>query len=75
MLGYDIGYQFLLATLLYGNEMPQKINELQFAPLQSGFKFERLEGRGAMMNKKLFFIHYTREYNIEKIDLDKCEEF
>ena len=70
MLGYDIGYQFLLATTLYGRELPQKINELQTSPLQSGFKFERMDNNGGMMNKKLFFIHYTREYNIEKIDLD-----
>lgn len=70
MLGYDIGYQFLLATTLYGRELPLKINELQTSPLQSGFKFERMDNNGGMMNKKLFFIHYTREYNIEKIDLD-----
>lgn len=74
MLGYDIGYQFLLAASIYGRDLPQKINELQFTPLQSGFKFERLDKKGGHMNKKLFFIHYTREYNIEKIDLDKCEE-
>ena len=70
MLGYDIGYKFLLATTLYGRELPLKINELQTSPLQSGFKFERMDNNGGMMNKKLFFIHYTREYNIEKIDLD-----
>ena len=74
MLGYDIGYQFMLATMEYGRELPAKINELQFTPLQSGFKFERMDNNGGMMNKKLFFIHYTREYNIEKIDLDRCEE-
>lgn len=73
MLGYDIGYQFMLATMEYGRELPARINELQFTPLQSGFKFERMD-KGGMMNKKLFFIHYTREYNIEKIDLDRCEE-
>ena len=71
MLGYDIGYQFILSTINYGRELPDKINELPFTPLQSGFKFERIDNNGAMMNKKLFFIHYTRDYNIEKIDLDK----
>ena len=71
MLGYDIGYQFILSTIKYGRELPEKINELPFTPLQSGFKFERIDNNGAMMNKKLFFIHYTRDYNIEKIDLDK----
>ena len=75
MLGYDIGYQFLLATSIYGKELPKRINEIDFNPIQSGFKFERIDGKGGMMNKKLFFIHYTREYNIEKIDLDKCEDF
>ena len=73
MLGYDIGYLFLLAASRYGEEFPEKINEVEYSPIQTGFKFERINGSGAFMNKKLYFIHYNRDYNIEKIDLDKCE--
>ena len=71
MLGYDTGYQFLLAASKYGKEMPTRINELEFTPVQSGFKFERVNNWGGLINKKIYFIHYTREYNIEKIDFDK----
>lgn len=74
MLGYDIAYYFILAASLYGNEMTEKIGMLDHRPIQTGFKFERTKENGAMMNKKLYFIHYTRDFTIEKIDLDKCEE-
>lgn len=74
ILGYDIGYKFILGTILYGDRIAEKINEFDSAPIQTGFKFERINGEGGMMNKKLYFIHYKRDYNIEKIDLDKCKE-
>lgn len=71
MLGYDTGYFFLLAASKYGKELPERINELEFSPVQTGFKFERVNNWGGLINKKLYFIHYTRDYNIEKIDFDK----
>ena len=74
MLGYDIGYYFLYAINEYGKEMPNMINEVDFAPIQSGFKFERVSNWGGMINKKIFFIHYDKDYSIKKIDLDKCQE-
>ena len=67
MLGYDTGYFFLLATSIYGEMLPEKINELEYAPIQTGFFFERAKN-GAMINKNINFIHYTPEYRIEKID-------
>lgn len=67
MLGYDTGYFFLLATSIYGEQLPEKINELEYTPIQTGFHFERLKN-GAMINKKINFIHYTPDYRIEKID-------
>ena len=74
MLGYDIGYHFLLAASMYGKEFTDKLDGFDTTPIQTGFKFERMNGNGGMMNKKLYFIHYTRDYNIEKTDLDKCIE-
>lgn len=67
MLGYDTGYFFLLATSIYGELLPEKINELEYKPIQTGFLFERLKN-GAMINKNINFIHYTPDYRIEKID-------
>lgn len=71
MLGYDTGYIFLLAANKFGKNMPDKINNVSFTPIQTGFKFERVNNWGGMVNKKIYFIHYTPEYNIEKIDFDK----
>ncbi len=71
MLGYDTGYTFLLAISRYGKEMPNKINSTNVTPIQTGFKFERVNNWGGMVNKKIYFIHYSPEYKIEKIDFDK----
>lgn len=71
MLGYDTGYYFLLAVALYGKEMPERINETEFTPVQTGFKFCRVNNWGGLLNKKIYFIHYGRDYKIEKIDFDK----
>ena len=70
MLGYDTGYFFLLAATLYGEILSEKINELEYSPIQTGFLFERLKN-GAMINKKINFIHYTPDYRIEKIDFEE----
>lgn len=71
MLGYDTGYVFLLAANKFGKDMHNKINDVSFTPIQTGFKFERVNNWGGMVNKKIYFIHYTPHYNIEKIDFDK----
>ncbi|MBQ6694595.1 MAG: LysM peptidoglycan-binding domain-containing protein [Bacteroidaceae bacterium] len=70
MLGYDTGYVFLLAISKFGNNMPQKINQVSYTPVQTGFKFTRVNNWGGMVNKKIYFVHYTPEYTIEKIDFD-----
>ena len=71
MLGYDTGYFFLRAIAMYGNELAEKINEVEFYPLQRGFKFERVNNWGGMVNKKFYFIHYNPKYYIERIDFDQ----
>lgn len=68
MLGYDTGYYMLLAISMYGKEMADNINNVGYTPIQTGFHFERIEEWGGMVNKKAYFIHYTRNYSIEKID-------
>ena len=68
MLGYDTGYYMLLAISMYGKELPDNINEVGYTPIQTGFHFERTENWGGLINKKIYFVHYTRNYSIEKID-------
>ena len=71
MLGYDTGYTFLLAISKYGNNMDVNINNLGITPVQTGFKFERVNNWGGMVNKKIYFVNYTPTFTIEKIDFDK----
>lgn len=71
MLGYDTGYFFLLAASKFGKEMPERINNISFTPIQTGFKFERVNNWGGFVNKKIYFVRYSPEYKIEKIDFDK----
>lgn len=71
MLGYDTGYTFLLAISKYGNNMDININNLGITPVQTGFKFERVNNWGGMVNKKIYFVNYTPTFTIEKIDFDK----
>ena len=68
MLGYDTGYYMLLAISMYGKELPDNINDVGYTPIQTGFHFERVGNWGGMVNKKIYFVHYTRNYSIEKVD-------
>jgi LysM repeat protein len=71
LLGYDTGYYFLLAAALHGDDMAERINSIDYQPLQRGFKFDRVNNWGGMVNKKFYFIHFTPEFHILRIDYDK----
>ncbi len=71
MLGYDIGYYFLKAISTYGTKISDNINNIKFTPTQTGFNFVRNNNRGSYINNKVYFIHYSPEYKITKIDLDQ----
>ena len=47
------------------------MNELETNPVQMGFKFERVSNWGGFINRKVFFIHFSNDYKVEKIDFDK----
>ncbi len=51
--------------------MDTNINNLGITPVQTGFKFERVNNWGGMVNKKIYFVNYTPTFTIEKIDFDK----
>jgi hypothetical protein len=53
--------------------MHRNINQTPFNPVQSHFKFERISDKDGFINKKFFFIHFSPEYYIDKIDFDKEE--
>jgi len=70
ILGFDIGYYFLKALHLYGTDMDNRLGEMRYNSIQTGFKFERVNNWGGFINRKAFFIHFSNEYELQKIDFD-----
>lgn len=69
--GYDTGYYFLKGLATYGKDFENHLNDLQTDPVHMGFKFERVNNWGGFINRKVFFIHFSNNYKVEKIDYDK----
>ena len=70
ILGFDIGYYFLKALHKYGTDMDNRLSEMEYNPIQTGFKFERVNNWGGFINRKVFFVHFSKEYELQKIDFD-----
>lgn len=70
ILGFDIAYYFLYAMHLYGTDMDSRLNEMRYTPLQTGFKFERVNNWGGFINRKVFFVHFSKDYQLQTIDFD-----
>jgi len=69
--GYDTGYYFLKGLSMFGKDFENHLNELNTDPVQMGFKFERVNNWGGFINRKVFFVHFSNDYKVEKIDFDK----
>ena len=69
--GYDTGYYFLKGLATYGKDFENHLNELDTNPVHTGFKFERVNNSGGFINRKVFFVHFSNEYKVEKIDFDR----
>ena len=70
ILGFDITYYFLKAMHQYGTDMDSRLHEMKYQPLQTGFKFERVNNWGGFINRKVFFVHFSNDYKLETIDFD-----
>ena len=70
ILGFDIAYYFLKALNLYGTDIDNRIGEMEYDPIQTGFKFERVNNWGGFINRKVFFVHFSKDYQLQKIDFD-----
>jgi hypothetical protein len=70
ILGFDITYYFLKALHLYGTDIDNRMEEMRYNPIQTGFKFERVNNWGGFINRKVFFVHFSKEYELQKIDFD-----
>lgn len=71
MLGFDTAYFFLKGLSLYGSDFEEKNQQLNISSIQTGFKFERVNTWGGFINRKVFFVHYSKEFEVIKMDFDK----
>ena len=70
ILGFDITYYFLKAMHQYGTDIDSRLHEMKYNPLQTGFKFERVNNWGGFINRKVFFVHFSKNYELQTIDFD-----
>lgn len=70
MLGFDTGYFFLRGLSRYGSAFEKNMQELDLIPIQTGFKFQRVNNWGGFINKKVFFVRFTKNYELVKLDYD-----
>jgi len=70
MLGFDTGYFFLKGLSQYGSELEKNMQRMDLVPIQTGFKFQRVNNWGGLINKKVFFVRFTKNYELIKLDYD-----
>ena len=70
MLGFDTGYFFLKGLSQYGNKLEEKLDKVAVTPIQTGFKFERVNNWGGFINRKVFFVHFTKDFELIKLDFE-----
>ena len=70
MLGFDTALFFLTGLEKYGTGLEQNLSSLNLTPVQTGFKFERVNNWGGFINKKVFFIHFTKDFELIKLDFE-----
>lgn len=68
--GYDMAEFFLKAVSRYGTEFSSHLDRINVKPVQMGFKFQRASNWGGFINRKVFFVHLSNQYKVEKIDFD-----
>ena len=70
LLGFDTAYFFLKGLARYGNHLEEEMNNMTLNPIQTGFKFERVNNWGGFINRKVFFVRFTKDYELIKLDFE-----
>ena len=70
MLGFDTGYFFLKGLSRYGSGLEKNLQSMDLIPIQTGFKFQRVNNWGGFINRKVFFVHFTKNFELVKLDFD-----
>lgn len=70
MLGFDTAFFFLKGLSNYGSGFESNLGRIDLAPIQTGFKFQRVNNWGGFVNKKVFFVHFTKDFELIKLDFE-----
>ena len=70
MLGFDTAYFFLLGLHKYGSNFEDCMNQMMITPIQTGFKFDRVNNWGGFINRKVFFVNFTKNFELIKLDFE-----
>lgn len=70
MLGFDTGFFFLKGLSKYGSGLEKNLPKMDLTPIQTGFKFQRVNNWGGFVNKKVFFVRFTKNYELIKLDFE-----
>jgi hypothetical protein len=70
MLGFDTAFFFLQGLHKYGSNFEEHMNQMMITPIQTGFKFERVNNWGGFINRKVFFVNFTKNYELIKLDFE-----
>lgn len=70
MLGFDTAFFFLKGLSLYGSELDENVSKINVRPIQTGFNFQRVNNWGGFINKKVFFVRFSKNFELVKLDFE-----
>lgn len=70
MLGFDTAFFFLKGLSVYGSRFESNLENIDLTPIQTGFNFQRVNNWGGFVNKKVFFVHFTKDFELVKLDFE-----
>ena len=68
LLGFDVTYYFLTAVHEFGPEFDRCLPYLNLKLTTSGFNFQRVNNWSGMVNTKINFLNYQRNFDIVKLN-------
>ncbi len=68
LLGYDAVTYFISGLDEYGNNLENNLDKIKYNHLCVDFDFQRINNWGGFINKTMYGVEYTNDYNIQKIE-------
>lgn len=67
MLGYDVANYFLKGLSTYGNQLENNLQNIEQKGLCVDFDFQRVNNWGGFVNKTIYTIEYTKDFEINLV--------